>query len=248
MNIWLYTIVSVFIVSLVSLVGVFTLALRKDFLQKAMLFMVSFAVGALFGDAFIHLLPEAFEKIEPDFAVSLLILSGIAMFFVLEKFVRWRHCHIDPNTEHYHPVVTMNIVGDMMHNFIDGIVIGSSFVISIPIGLTTTLAVIVHEIPQEIGDFAILLHGGMTIRKAIVLNFLTALTAVLGAVLALLIGTKLTDFSEYMLPITAGGFIYIAGSDLIPELRHDTSVRNALFQFLSIALGIGIMASLLLAE
>ena len=249
MLVWGYTIISVIIVSLVSLVGVFTLALNRERLKKILLFLVSFAVGGLFGDAFIHLLPESFEKIGINLTTSLCILSGVFLFFILEKFLRWQHCHIPTSREHTHPVVTLNVVGDAVHNFIDGMIIAASYSVSIPIGIATTLAVVLHEIPQEIGDFGILIHGGLNTRKALIFNLLSALTAIFGAVIALVIGPLIEGFALYLLPITAGGFLYIAGSDLIPEIhQHDVKPSVSFWQFICIALGVYVMALLKLLE
>lgn len=248
MDNWLYAFASIVVVSLLSLVGVLTLSVQKKYIRKAILYLVSFAVGALFGDALIHLLPEAFENIESSLAVSLLILSGIVIFFVLEKFVCWRHCHIIGSEKHYHPVVVMNLVGDFIHNFLDGIIIGASYVVSIPLGIATTIAVVLHEIPQEIGDFGVLIHGGLSVKKALLYNFLSALAALLGLLLVFTLGSLASSFSIYLLPVAAGGFLYIAGSDLIPELKHETKIAASLGQLSAIILGIGVMIALLLAE
>ena len=172
------------------------------------------------------------------------------IFFMLEKFIRWRHCHTLTSEDHPHPVVFMNILADAVHNFFDGVVIGASYGVSIPLGIATSLAVILHEIPQEIGDFGILIHGGLTVRKAIIYNFLSALTAIAGTVISLLAGPHLAGYSEAMLPITAGGFIYMAGTDLVPELHSgcETKASTSTLQFLLIMAGIGFMALLLLVE
>ncbi len=151
---WILPIISVILISLISLIGVFTLSLKQEGLKKLSLFLISFAVGALFGDSFIHLIPEAFEKIPNSLFVSILIILGIFIFFVLEKFLRWKHCHDLDCKEHMRPVATMNLVGDMVHNLIDGALVAASFQIGIPLGMATTLAVVLHEIPQEIGDLA----------------------------------------------------------------------------------------------
>jgi zinc and cadmium transporter len=248
--VWTYTLLSVVIVSLISLIGVFTLAMDRIFLQKILLYMVSFAVGALLGDAFIHLLPETFEKSEHPLVGSLLTVSGMMIFFVLEKFIRWRHCHSPTTEDHPHPLAWLNLFADAVHNFIDGVVIGASYIVSLPLGLTTTLAVVLHEIPQEMGDFGILVYGGFTTRKALFYNFITALTSVLGGVLSLLVGPHLQGYAEAMLPITAGGFIYIASTDLVPELHHgcETTASQSILQFLLILFGIGLMALLLVME
>lgn len=242
--IWIYTIASLIIVSSVSLIGIFFLSLRENILKKLLIFFVSFAVGGLLGDAFIHLIPESFEKLGSNLTTSFLILSGIFIFFALEKFIRWRHCHIPISEKHTHPLATMNLIGDAAHNLIDGMLIGASYIVSIPLGISTTIAIVLHEIPQEIGEFGVLLHSGMPTKKALLMNFTTALFALFGGILALLISSHINNFALYLLPITAGGFIYIAGSDLMPELQHETRVSSSLYQFFSILLGIGMLALL----
>ncbi len=219
--------------------------MKADRLAKITLFLVSFAVGGLFGDAFIHLLPEAYEKFGTSLNASLYVILGILIFFVLEKFLRWRHCHIPTSEEHLHPLVTINMVGDTVHNLIDGMLVGASYLVSYPIGITTTLAVILHEIPQEAGDFGVLIHGGLSVKKALVFNLLSGTAAILGAVLSIVVGSEMQGFSVSLLPITAGGFLYIAGSDLIPELHHETNASTSFVQLILIVLGVGIMALLL---
>ena len=247
--VWGYTMVSVILVSLISLVGVFTLSFGMDRLKKMLLYMVSFAVGGLFGDAFIHLLPEAFEKMGINVLTSSGVLLGVILFFILEKFLRWQHCHVPTSHDHPHPFVTINLIGGTAHNIIDGMVIAASYVVSIPVGIATTVAVIFHEIPQEIGHFGILVHGGFPVPKALLFNFLSALASCLGALLVLIIGPHCTAFSLYLLPVTAGGFLYIAGSDLIPEIhQHDTTATQSFKQLMCIMLGIGVMMLLKLLE
>lgn len=152
-----------------------------------------------------------------------------------------------PTSEnHPHPVVYMNLIGDGAHNLIDGMLIGASYLVSIPIGISTTIAVVLHEIPQEIGDFGVLVNGGLTVRKALFFNFLTALAAVVGVMISLIVGPFIKDYASFMLPITAGGFLYIAGSDLIPELHHENELRDSFWQLFSILLGVAIMGLLLL--
>ncbi|MFQ6676929.1 MAG: ZIP family metal transporter [Fidelibacterota bacterium] len=243
-EIWAYALGSVLIVSLISLVGIVTLTFSRVFLNKILLFLVSFAVGSLLGGAFIHLIPEAFDSDLDTLVVSGAVLSGIVLFFVLEKFLRWRHCHHETTENHVHPVVPMNIFGDAMHNFIDGILIGISYAVSIPIGLATTVAVLLHEIPQEIGDFGILVHGGLTVRKALFFNYASALTSFLGVVIALMLGSSMENFALFLLPLTAGGFIYIAGSDLIPELHDNTDISISILQLIALLGGIGVMFGL----
>ncbi len=244
----LYIFGSITVVSLISLIGIFTLSFKQNFLQKILLFLVSFAVGGLFGDAFIHLLPEAFRRLGINLTTSLLVIGGVFLFFILEKFLRWRHCHVLDSKEHSHPVVALNVVGDAAHNFTDGMIIAASYAVSVHLGIATTLAVILHEIPHEIGNFGVLVHCGFSIQKALLYNFLSALTAFLGAIVVILIGPYVQNFSIYLLPVTAGGFLYVAGSDLIPELHHDARPSQSLWQFLFIALGVSMMMLLLLLE
>ncbi len=245
MTAWFYAILSVFFVSLLSLVGFFVLPFNKEKLNKVLIYFVSFAAGTLLGDAFIHLIPEAYEKIGICFQVALYVLSGIVAFFILEKFVHWRHCHKVPSDKHPHPFSYVILTGDTVHNFIDGLIIGASYLVSIPVGIATTLAVIFHEIPQEIGDFGSLVYGGFSKKRALLLNFMTALTAVLGAVLVLTLGEN-EGLVNFLVPFAAGGFIYIALSDLIPELHKHTEAKKSFWQLITFILGIGLMALLLL--
>ena len=242
MIIWLFTIGSVFFVSLLSFVGVFSLALKRDTLKRIVVLLVSLAAGTLFGDAFLHLIPEAYEHSEHSPFVPILVLFGIIMFFIIEKFVHWHHCHDLDCSSHTKHLAPMNLIGDAIHNLIDGMLIAASYSVDIQLGIVTTIAVIFHEIPQEIGDFGVLIYSGMEIKRALFMNFLSALTAVLGALIILIIGHFAYDLSHMLIPITAGGFIYIAGSDLIPEL-HNTNydLRKSLYQFLMLMLGMSIM-------
>jgi zinc and cadmium transporter len=243
---WFYTMTSVTLVSGLSLTGLFFISMDETRLMKILLFMVSFAVGGLFGDAFLHLLPEAFAKMGTGPRAPLLALGGIFMFFILEKFLSWRHCHVPTSERHPHPMVFMNLIGDAVHNFIDGAVIGASYLISVHVGLATTLAVVLHEIPHEIGDYGVLVHGGFSPKKALVFNFLTALTALAGGAASLVIGAHFVSYTYAAMPLTAGGFIYIAGSDLVPALHEECSPAKSLLQLVFIFLGIGIMSLLLL--
>jgi len=244
MGVWLNSLVSVAVVSVLSLVGIFTLILNKDRLNKLLLFFVSFSAGALFGGAFFHLLPEAVEQHGFGLQVSLYLILGILIFFVLEKFIYWRHCHIPTSKQHPHPVAFMNVVGDGLHNLIDGMVIAGSYLVSPALGIATTTAVVLHEIPQEIGDFGVLLHAGLSRAKALFFNFLSALMAFVGVIISLLIGANSEGYLLFLLPITAGGFIYIAGSDLIPELHKESAVSKSFMQFVFLVLGVLVMAGL----
>src|SRR3989344_6607738 len=165
-QVWIYTLISVFVVSLISLIGVVTLSLQYHYLKKILLYLVSFSAGALLADVFVHLLPEVFEDVGFPLQVSLYLLLGLFFPFIIEKFLHWHHCHHVHTEKHVHPFAIINLVGDLVHNFLDGLVIAVSYLVSIPVGLATTIAVIFHEIPQEIGDFAVLLHGGVSKGRA----------------------------------------------------------------------------------
>ena len=245
---YILAILSVVAVSLVSLAGVFTLSIREEIIKRYVFMLVSLAVGALLGDAFIHLIPEAFESSNNSIMVSLLIISGILVFFVLEKFLHWHHHGEDTEEDHVHPVGKLVLFSDGVHNFIDGIIIGTSFMASNSLGVATTIAVILHEIPQEIGDFAVLLHSGYTRNRALWLNFLSALTAVLGTIVSFVFGNFAETFSAMILPLAAGGFIYIAVADLIPELHKTKIVKHSILQFGALLLGVLLMLALLWVE
>jgi len=212
--------------------------------------MVSFSAGALFGDAFIHLLPEIVKEYGFTITISLSTLSGIVIFFIVEKVIHWKHCH-QHHHHHFgrkkiHPFALMNLLGDAIHNFIDGLIIGASYLVSIPAGIATTIAVALHEIPQEIGDFGVLLHGGFSRRKALLFNFFTALTALGGLLVVFMIHTEIKNITLYLIPFAAGGFIYIAGSDLIPEIHKEVKIKTSLLSLAYFILGIAVMLILLL--
>jgi len=245
----LYSLISAAIVSLISLIGIIFLALKIR-TQKIVEILVGFATGALFGDAFLHLLPESIEKLDSTFG-RILILIGIFLFFILEEFICWRHCHLETSGSHPHPVAFMNLIGDALHNFFDGLAIGVSFLTNFSLGITTTLAIIFHEIPQEIGDFGVLVYAGLSQKKAIFLNLLTALTAVLGAVLPFVLKLNFGQLNIF-LPIISGGFIYIAGSDLVPLIKNQDknqkSLKKSFVFLLAMILGAALMYLLLLCE
>ncbi len=248
LSVWGYSILSVLLVSAVSLIGILTLSLTVERMRKILFVLVSFAAGALLGDAFIHLLPEATEERGFTITISLSILAGIALFFVMEKIIHWQHCHHPAQEHHPHPFVFMNLVGDAVHNLLDGLIIGASYLVSIPLGVATTIAVVAHEIPQEIGDFGVLLHGGFSRNRALFMNFLTASTAVMGVIAALLLDQQMENIPLILVPFAAGGFIYIAGTDLIPELHKEVKVSKSILQFVAFILGIATMLALLRIE
>lgn len=236
---------SVVAVSAVSLVGVVTLSWDEARLNRVASNLVALAVGGLYGDAFIHLVPESFERLS-TLRASLSVMGGLFGFFLLEKILRRRDLH---HRRHHRPVVEMNVAGDAMHNLIDGMLVGASYGVNLSLGLATTIAVLLHEIPQELGDFGILVHGGLPVRRALRLNLLSALAAVVGAAGAILLGAESARFTIYLVPVTAGGFLYLAGSDLIPELQHEPgSAADIARQMLLMAAGVAVMAALALLE
>jgi zinc and cadmium transporter len=244
-------------VSLVSLMGVLTISMDEARVRRLATLFVSFAVGALLGDAFIHLIPQIFAGNTPEHAPlgpSLLILAGIMVFFVVEKLLRHSHGVLH---EHHHgqstvsrpEIAAINILGDAIHNFIDGIVIGASYLVSPEVGISTTFAVLFHEIPQEFADFGILIHSGLSVRRAVLLNLGSASVAILGTALALVAGAIAQQtVTAWLIPITAGGFVYLAAADLIPELQHDRTLRALFAQTSFIAIGIAIMGLLTFVE
>ena len=248
LNIWLYALSSVLAVSLVSIIGIVTVALKEYKLKKILIFFVSFSAGGLLGGAFLHMLPEVIESVGYSLSLVLGLIGGLLLFFVIEKYIQWRHCHEPTSSSHPHHLGLMNLVGDAFHNFLDGLVIAGGYLISIPLGITTTLAVVLHEIPQEISDFGILIHGGFSKRKALLINFATALTAVLGAIIGLFLSGVIKGIEFILVPIAAGGFIYIAGSDLIPELHKEFQLKKSILQLIVFVLGILVMIGLLFLE
>ncbi len=242
---WIYAVASVLLVSAVSLIGIITISVKEEKLAKILHYLVGFSAGGLLGGAFIHLLPEAVEASGFTISVSLLVLAGIIIFFMVEKAIHWRHCHVATSSEHPHPFAYMNLVGDGVHNLIDGLIIGASYLVSIPLGIATTFMVVLHEIPQEIGDFGVLVHGGFKKKKALAMNFLTALTAVAGAAIAIALGYVAEGVALVLVPFAAGGFIYIASSDLIPELHKGCiEAKKSLAQIIILILGIAVILAL----
>jgi zinc and cadmium transporter len=246
---YIYAFGAVILVSLVSLVGVLSLSLKDDVLKKYLNFFISLAIGALLGDAFIHIIPEAFEQGELGVSlISFLIISGILLFFVIEKFIHWHHHGEDKEENHIHPVGKLILFTDGFHNLIDGAIIGASFLVSIPLGVATTIAVVLHEIPQEIGDFAVLIHAGYSKKRALCLNFISAIIAILGLLIVFVFGNIIDNIALWVVPIAAGGFIYIAVADLIPELHKTKNTKHSLIQLGIILIGVLSMVALTLLE
>jgi len=235
----LYIILSTFIISSASLVGVFTLSIKEKTLSKFLLSLISLSAGALIGGAFLHLLPEASEMLNIE-TIYFIVLLSFTSFFLVEKLLHWRHCHKNKCDVH-HTIGYMNLIGDAVHNFIDGLVIAGTFLTDIRLGIITSIAIALHEIPQEIGDFGVLVYSGFTRKKALFANFFVAATSILGGIVGYFLSMQINNITSYLLPFTAGGFIYVAASDLMPEIRKETSLKKSMYSFGFFLVGILIM-------
>lgn len=267
-TIWIYALGSVALISTVSLAGALTLVRDTSWLERRVGDLVSMAAGVLLGGAVIHLLPHGFERLGGGLELPLYFLLGFVGFFFLERYL-WAHhhgvdgghdhslhahghhlrAHTDSDAEegeepgHVHPVIVLNLLGDGIHNFIDGMLIAAAYIVDPGLGVVTAVAVLLHEVPQEIGDFAILVQGGLRPRKALLFNFISATMALAGAALALTIGARSVGFADVLIPVAAGNFLYIAAADLIPELHR--SHRDGGFRHLVIFLAaLGVMIAL----
>lgn len=244
--IWIYTLLSLAIVSLVSFIGAITLTVGQDKLKGLLLYLVSFSAGALLGDVFLHLLPEM-QKTNFGVREGAYILCGIFIFFIFEKYIHWHHSHVE-HKEEIHAVVYLTITGDALHNFLDGLVVAGSYLISFPLGIATTLAVVFHEVPHELGNFAILVHGGWSAAKALWYNFISSFAAFFGGLLVLVFATNLQSAPTLLLALGASSFIYVALSDLIPEIQKETALLKSTLLLVCFVLGILAMAGLLVFE
>jgi len=243
MNDLIAILASVTSISLVAFIGILFIGLKENLLRRALMALVGFASGNLLGGALLHLLPEASAKMD-ETTMFYYVILGIVSFFAMEKFFYWRHCHEEECPVHM--FVYLNLVGDGIHNFIDGMVIAATFMLRFDLGFTTTLAVLFHEIPQEIGDFGVLIYGGFSKKKALTYNFISAITAILGATTTYFL-TYVQSVETLLVPFAAGGFIYIAATDLMPELHKKFQAVGSVVQLLAITLGIGLMAYLKMA-
>lgn len=228
---------AVILVSLISLVGVIFFFFRAKTIEKVIFPLVAFASGSLLGATFLHMLPETLDR-APSTIIFPIVLFGIVIFFVLERILYWHHCH-DGICE-VHPFTYLNLIGDGVHNFVDGMIIAASFLLSVPLGVVTTVAVVLHEVPQELGDFGILLYGGFSRKKALSFNFLSATAAIAGALIAYFYLGAL-NISAFLIAFAAGGFIYLACVDLLPRLHGEVNMRRSVVQLLLFLAGIAII-------
>jgi len=217
MNVLLWILLATFGMSLIAWIGLFTLAIKEEILKNILAILVAFSAGALIGGAFFHLIPESIMKFEDTTLLFLWVIIGFSIFFLMEQFLNWHHSHSIPS-DYKKPVSYLILIADGLHNFIGGFAIASSFMISIEVGIITWIACAAHEIPQELGDFGILIYSGWKKNRALIFNFLSALTIVPAGILIYFLSSGLD--TTFLLPFAAGNFIYIAASDLIPEIKH----------------------------
>lgn len=250
-----YSLLSVVAISIVSLIGVITVLISRKYLNTVVLLLVALAVGAFLGDAFIHLIPEAFEEATSPLITSLLIIAGILSFFILEKILHWHHhahindpCEDDNHPTHLKPLGKIILISDAIHNLIDGIIIGVSYLISIEVGIATTIAVLLHEVPQEMGDFGILLRSGYSKKRALLYNFIAALFSILGVILVVVAQDFAQNIATFVVPLIAGIFIYIATADLVPELNKEEYGFRTLFEIGAVIVGVFLMYLLTFLE
>lgn len=233
-------ILAVLAVSLISLIGVFFFFKKKEYKKSTLRIFISFAVGALLAVVFLNLLPEGVHESKDPHLFFLIVFISILVFFLLEKFIHWHHCccdECDIHKDEKKHIAYISLVGDGVHNFLDGLLIAAAFLVDIKLGLVTTLAVALHEIPQEISDFAILIYAGFSKLKALMFNFIFALTALIGALLGYFVFNKIEGFLPYLIAVAAGNFIYLAMADLIPEIHHEKNLKRFLYNFIFLLLG-----------
>lgn len=251
-----YTFLAVIGVSLISLIGLFLVPERAVRMRSLLLFFIGIAIGALLGDSFIHLIPEALEELG-GLNTGLWVLGGLGVFFVFEKFLHWHHHHelhmgirdeCHDCDEHIAPFGKLIIAADALHNIMDGIIIAAGFLVSLEAGIATMIAVALHEIPQEVGDFGALLHAGFSRMRALAMNFASALSALVGAAAVFAVGGAFENIVPVLSALTAGSFIYIAVADLLPELHKAPRFRESLAQLSAVILGVALMAALTMLE
>ncbi len=210
--------------------------IKEKLLDEILFLLIGFSAGGLIGGAFLHLLPEALEQ-SRDTAIFIYVILGFISFFILERYLHWRHCHKEGRCD-IHAFTYLNLIGDGIHNLGDGLIIGSSFTLNAEFGIITTLVIIFHEIPQEIGDFGVLVYGGFSRAKALFYNYISSITCILGTVIGYAISAKISGFSKFLWPFIAGGFIYIAACDLIPELHKEPNPKRSVSSLLTFLAGI----------
>jgi zinc and cadmium transporter len=262
MSIFYWILLSTFIVATLSLVGIALIFLQGKHFNSLVLTLVALSAGAMLGNVAFHIFPETFEMVEEGrvgmFTVMLLFVSAFVVSFLFERVFVLRHCHSSSHhgdvaqthecKHHIKPYAQLALLSDGIHNFIDGLVLAASFVVSPALGLTTTFAIALHEVPQELGDYAVLVHGGYKKKRALILNYLSASTVIIGGVVGYFLTTSIDMAVPLLLPFAAGGFLYIAAADLLPELKHEEKLHHTIIHCGVFLLGIAIMAVTSLAE
>ncbi len=237
----IYSLLAVIAVSLLSFIGIFAISLDEKKLDNILFILVSFAAGSILGAAYFDLLPEALEMAE-NALTFIYVALGFVGFFFLERFIYWYHGHAHETEIGKKSVVKslvyLNVLGDGVHNLIDGMIIAASFFLDVSIGVVSTIAVMFHEVSQEVGDFGVLVFGGFTKRKALLFNFLSALTAVVGALFSFLFSVHTEGFIGFLIAFAAGGFIYLAASELIPEIQQEKDLKKSIIQFILFIFGL----------
>lgn len=229
------------LMSVIALVGSTTLLLSEDMLRRLLLPLVAFAAGSLLGGAFFHMLPSALGEMGDPTLVFSWLLAGFLIFFVIEQFLHWHHCHRDV-AECREPLTYLILLGDGLHNFMGGLAVASAFLVDVRLGVTTWVAAAAHEVPQELGDFAVLVHGGWAARRALFFNLLSGLTFLVGS-LAAYVASRQLDV-DFLLPLAAGNFVYIAASDLVPEVNKNDTIRHNLLHLAAFSTGLGLLLAL----
>ena len=232
------------LMSVIALVGSVTLLLEEATLNRVIMPLVAFAAGSLLGGAFFHMLPAALEQAPDSPTVFLWVLIGFALFFALEQFLHWHHCH-RASSDCKKPLTYLILLGDGLHNFLGGLGVAGVFLIDFRLGLAAWLAAAAHEVPQELGDFGVLIHGGWSKGRALLLNLISGLTFLLGAMVAYVASSQIEV--EFLIPFAAGSFIYIGASDLVPEVNKHRSVGGNVIHFISFIAGIALLWAIRLA-
>lgn len=226
------------LMSLIAVIGGLFVLLPEPILKRWLKPLVAFAAGSLLGGAFFHMLPHALEASETQISVMLWLVIGFTAFFALEQLLEWHHCHKLPS-EHIRPLGPLLLFADGIHNFLGGLAIGTIFMVDIQAGITAWVAAALHEIPQEIGDFGALVHSGYSKSKALLLNFISALSFPLGSLIAYGLGQSINLY--FLIALGAGNFIYIAAADLIPELKQSERFRDTGIRFLMFVGGVSLL-------
>lgn len=238
MNVFLWILASGILMSAIALVGTVTLVLREATLQRILLPLVALSAGSLIGGAFFHMLPTAYTTIGDPIRVGLLVVAGFAAFLVLEQALHWHHCH-RARADCRKPLSYLILIGDGLHNFLGGLAVAGTFLIDIRLGIVTWLAAAAHEIPQELGDFGVLVHSGWSKPRALLFNVLSALAFLVGSLVAY--AASFTIDVVWLVPFAAGNFLYIGASDLVPEIRGHPSAAENLLHFAAFAAGLALL-------